>query len=106
MLGQCTSRIRDTLENDAGRKERLKLGAGLARYWSPQHVSHSPATCRSAYQTKLETAPGFRRYSPLLLLTHVRTQKISVGMGITGSLPLWDVTHSMNVLLYFSLLCV
>lgn len=39
LLGQCTPRVRDTLENDAGRRERLKPGAGLARYCSQAYFT-------------------------------------------------------------------
>lgn len=109
----CLSDCWDSAPQELGIPLRMMLGEG--RDWSlvlawqgtaPRHISHGPATCRSTLQTRLETAPGFCCYSLLLLLTHVRTQKMSVGMGITGSLPLRDVTHSMNVLLLFAVVCL
>lgn len=39
LLGQCTPRVRDTVENDVERRERLKPSAGLARYCSPAYFT-------------------------------------------------------------------
>lgn len=103
LLGQCTPRVRDTLENDAGRRERLKPGAGLARYCSQAYFTQ-PSNLSEHLSD--EAGNSACHYSLLLLITHVRTQKMSVGMGITGSLPLRDVTHSMNVLLLFAIVCL
>lgn len=105
-MGQYTPRVRDTLENDAGRRERLKPGAGLARY------------CSQAYFTRPSNLPehltdeaGNSAWLLLLLtpfaLNSCQDSEDECGMGITGSLlPLRDVTHPMNVLLLFAVVCL